>query len=195
MITNKQIVKVLVVINTIYVVYSLFLLLLPNMSFSRNSVWVIVPTILSFIVFWGLLWVLFIFKEHWWIKLVLIAYLIMQILGLLIIYFFQDKPITTMLFHFLINGKYYLTILLAITLLFVRDKVIRKYLWGLSPLLFFAFLTLRPIGFSYDEFTMRWMLIIKELITQLPFIILLALNIKLYRFLNTVDLVIKEPII
>jgi len=177
---NKRAALFLMIVNIIYTIYGIGrffyfrYIAVPDTGFraarqlSIHSVWTIIPMILNFILFAGLLWVLITFKEKRWLRIVMMLLLGVKIIGVVGLDIFGIGLILSrqQLFYIVIFFSFYLLNILLFLLLFVRNKAIRVYF--------------RFGGRLYDDFGINWLFVYQDLLFQLCFLVTLVLYIEVY---------------
>ena len=191
---NKRAALFLMIVNIIYTIYGIGrffyfrYIAVPDTGFraarqlSIHSVWTIIPMILNFILFAGLLWVLITFKEKRWLRIVMMLLLGVKIIGVVGLDIFGIGLILSrqQLFYIVIFFSFYLLNILLFLLLFVRNKAIRVYFRWFVATTLIANLSLRFGGRLYDDFGINWLFVYQDLLFQLCFLVTLVLYIEVY---------------
>ena len=154
----------------------------PPLDIPQNSIWYIVPQILYVIIFVGLVWLLKIFDEKFWMRLAVIAFIALKIATLLLIHFNDSQYLLDHNFVFdIVNVGNFITLLyLLVALLFVRNRLIRIYFRWFVILMILAFFAPRLGEILYDDFSIHWLLFNIDALSELCFIVTLLLFVKVY---------------
>jgi len=153
--------------------------LVPQLSRDKYLLLNIVPTILMMILYLGLFWVILTFKERKWLLSGPVSFFCVKLLVIVM-------PLATLVFY-AISGESYLvhslqplltrlgTAYLAFTFLFVRQRPIRLYFWGFAIVTVLVELWVYMGPTLYDEYGQNWLLVNRDMIYYVPFVITMAL--------------------
>ena len=205
MVINKKIALALVVINTVFLAYSIFLFfyfhhtILQDFSQPQINGPSTVPVLNVFAGFFniavyiGLFWVLGTFKEHLLIRAAMLVLLFLKIPAIISLNLNDlDTIAMSALFQSIILLFACLAVAMLVVLLFVRNKIIKGYFWWFVGLMFVV-LVLPSIGaYTYDNLGIHWLLIDRFLLVWASFIPTLLLFIKVYRLSKQNDFMAQQ---
>lgn len=181
-------------INAVYLVFFVLLMIwtktpiiwdvnkLPSVSLSNNALAAtqIIVTVLSAVIFIGLITILNTYKEYRWVIIALTLYLLQQVFSNItsILTFYQAGHIY-ILSRYTAYFIYAILLFMVISLQFVKNRQISEYYrwFGLTILL--AIILARVMPLIYGNTGIKWLLINPGILKMIPFIISLSLFIKL----------------
>ncbi len=197
MVINKRIALLLVFLNIIFLIYSIFLFfyfhhtIFPDFSQpeptgpSNDSIWTISIAFLNIVLYIGLFWVLGVFHEHLLVRGAMLVLILLKLPALISL---NWNPLESLALHSLLQSIIIffgcLAIVMMLILLFVRNKTIRGYFWWFVGSMFVALISPSLGGYVYDDFGIRWLLVDRFLLVWLSFIPTLLLFIKVYGLSN-----------
>jgi len=181
-------------INAVYLVFFVLLMIwtktpiiwdvnkLPSVSLSNNALAAtqIIVTVLSAVIFIGLITILNTYKEYRWVIIALTLYLLQQVFSNItsILTFYQAGHIY-IFSRYTAYFIYAILLFMVISLQFVKNRQISEYYrwFGLTILL--AIILARVMPLIYGNTGIKWLLINPGILKMIPFIISLSLFIKL----------------
>src|SRR6185312_13862684 len=192
--TKKTIALVFVIFNSIYTVICIARFIytgsqviidfnkVPSVILAQNSLWYIIPQLLYVTIFVGLLWLLKIYNEKFWIQLSVIMFITSKIATLILIHFNNSQYLLNHAFLYdVVNIGNFVTLLyLLVALFLVRSKEVRWYFRWFVILMLLSILLPRLGEALYDDFSISWALINGDVLSELCFAFTLILFIKVF---------------
>lgn len=192
---NKTIYKLsffLFVINLIYSLCELGLIVYMKQKFfedfsetpvrlSMYSPWILIPAIMGLVIFTGLYWIMYVYKEKWWIQAGMIIFTVWKIAGNIYLFIPGNKmalynPILSSL---LLYGFYFDLCYMLVTSFLMHTKQIKWYYFWFT---FFTILTnILPIKlgpYLHDNFGINWLMINGNILMQTTTLISLFLYLR-----------------
>lgn len=193
MITNKKAALFFLVSNTLLICTHIFIYFYLNDRIFESldtapsghvKYWQLISgfeTILWFTEKVGLIWILSLFNEKWWIRTTIILFIISQSAVLVFGLFVDHIHIRVQIFFTLFAyTNFGIMIYMLIAFIRVREKSIRPYLIWYIVLVFSAVI-LPPLGrIFYDSLGFWWLLISRNFLVKLPSITALIIFVEVY---------------
>lgn len=148
----------------------------------QNSLWYTIPQILYLLIFTSLFWLLKVFYERVWIAWGIVVFIVIKLATLTIIHLTNTQFLIDQAFILtIINIVNFVTLIyVTITFFLVRNEFIRPYFRWFSILLVMSVLLPRLGEILYDDFSVHWLLINGETISQASFLLTLILFIRIF---------------
>lgn len=142
----------------------------------------ITMSVLSLLIYIGLVWVLSTYRERVWIIIGICLYILLQayfnLLSVLNIY---RMPLPHLFYNYTVYVNYALLLFMLIGMVLVYNNHVREYFrwFGLTTVI--AILLVRITPYLYDNYNLKWVLINPGILKMVPFVVSLALLLKLSR--------------
>ncbi|MBS1525476.1 MAG: hypothetical protein JST19_07495 [Bacteroidetes bacterium] len=183
--TNKRFTAIILAINILFIAISVARFVCFNsqiivdpgkaapVQIPENSLWYIIPQILSLMVLGGLVWLLKFLGENVWIRGGLVVFMLCRIATLITIHLFGgqfliDHELVLIILNYL---DFFVAVYVFATLPLIRNAYLRAYFRWLVIFLLLS-IVLPLVGEKlYDDLNMHWALLNREVIALLPFLV------------------------
>jgi hypothetical protein len=195
---NKKTLTVFLIANSLYILYFILLMIWLKapiitdvsrqpviLSNSVLGIIQIVMSVLSLVVYIGLAWILRHYHEKTWVVISVWIYLVLQLyFNMLSVLNIYRVPLPYLFYNYTAYINYAVLLFMIVSLLFVKNVVIRGYYRWFAITTFIAMLLVRFTPVLYDKYGLKWALINPGLLKLIPFVISLFLFITLSKLTN-----------
>jgi len=195
---NKKTLTAFLIANSLYILYFILLMIWLKepiitdvyrqpviLSNSVLAAIQIIMSVLSLAVYIGLAWILNHYHEKRWIVISVWVYLVLQlyfnILSVLNIY---RVPLPYVFYNYTAYINYAVLLFMIISLLLVKNAVIKSYYRWFAITTFICILLVRFTPVLYDKYGLKWALVNPGVLKIIPFIVSLFLFVGLAKLIN-----------
>lgn len=142
----------------------------------------IIMSVLSLLIYIGLIWVLSAYREKIWILIGICLYILLQVyFNLLSVLNIYHLPLPHLFYNSTVYVNYSLLLFMLIGMVLVQNNQVKEYFrwFGLTTVI--AILLVRFLPYLYDNYSMKWALINPGVLKMVPFVVSLTLFGKLSR--------------
>ncbi|HVW14881.1 MAG TPA: hypothetical protein VHB54_13685 [Mucilaginibacter sp.] len=152
----------------------------PSVQVQQNSLWYIIPQILSLLVLGGLVWILKILGENIWIRGGLVVFMLCRIAILVVVQmsgekYLSDHELVLIILNYL---DLFIAVYVFATLPLIRNAYLRSYFRWLVILLLLSMVLPIVSEKIYNDLQIHWGLLNGEVLSLLPFLFTPFLLIK-----------------
>jgi len=195
---NKKTLTVFLIANSLYILYFTLLMIWLKepiitdiyrqpviLSNSVLAAIQIIMSILSLIVYVGLAWVLKHYHQKTWAVISVWIYLVLQLyFNVLSVMNIYRVPLPYVFYNYTAYINYAVLLFMIVSLLFVKNAVIKGYYHWFAILTFIAVLLVRFTPVLYDKYGLKWALVNPGILKIIPFIVSLFLFIAMSKLTN-----------
>jgi len=205
---NKHIAQSLLITNGLYLAFGVWKFIhfhetffkdftrkVPRLAQQDYLLLQVVPLLFTIILYVGFFWLIIVFNEKKWIWSGILSFFICKVYSIVAVFMGEVIGTGYMEMMTFIHIFTWVTLLyMLVTFMFVANKALRPYFWLFAVLWAFAE-TWNHFGPAlYDDYGERWMLVNRDIVYYIPFIITVPMYLDIIKKAPQINLASKSEL-